>query len=81
MRADRSRQVERLYRSALEREEPARDAFLPAACPEDEELRREVPSLLDQPGGGSAEPPFAVGSLSDHWRSRRRRDGHGLPST
>jgi Tol biopolymer transport system component/predicted Ser/Thr protein kinase len=52
MRPDRWRQVEQLYHSALEREESARDEFLREACREDEELRREVRSLLDQTTSG-----------------------------
>ena len=44
--ADRWRQVEGLYHSALEREERQRPAFLEEACAGDEELRREVGSLL-----------------------------------
>ena len=38
--------IERLYHEALERAEPERAAFLAEACAGDEELRREVESLL-----------------------------------
>ncbi len=48
MRMDRWRRVEQLYHSALEREEPARDAFLREVCRDDEELYSEVRSLLYQ---------------------------------
>jgi Tol biopolymer transport system component/predicted Ser/Thr protein kinase len=61
MRPERWRQVEELYHSALEREEPARDAFLRAACREDEELRREVRSLLDQTASGLLDHPLQLG--------------------
>ena len=61
MRPDRWRQVESLYHSALEREEPARDAFLREACREDEELRCEVRSLLDQTEGGVLNRPLQLG--------------------
>jgi serine/threonine protein kinase len=61
MRPDRWRQVESLYHSALEREEPARDAFLREACREDEELRREVRSLLDQTDSGVLNRPLRLG--------------------
>ncbi|HEY7185880.1 MAG TPA: protein kinase [Vicinamibacterales bacterium] len=39
-------EVERLYHEALARAERARDSFLHKACGDDEELRREVMSLL-----------------------------------
>jgi serine/threonine-protein kinase len=44
--ADRWPRIERLYIEALERDPPAREAFLEAACEGDDELRREVRSLL-----------------------------------
>jgi eukaryotic-like serine/threonine-protein kinase len=44
--ADRWPRIERLYIEALERDPPAREAFLEAACEGDEALRREVRSLL-----------------------------------
>ena len=61
MRPDRWRQVEQLYHSALEREEPARDAFLREACRADEELRCEVQSLLDQTESGLLDHPLQIG--------------------
>src|ERR1035441_6377072 len=61
MPPDRWRQVELLYHSALEREEPARDAFLREACREDEELRCEVRSLLDQTESGLLNRPLQLG--------------------
>jgi Tol biopolymer transport system component/predicted Ser/Thr protein kinase len=61
MRPDRWRQVEQLYHSAFEREESARDAFLREACREDEELRREVRSLLDQTESGLLNPSLQLG--------------------
>jgi len=61
MRPDRWRQVEKLYHSALEREEPARDAFLREACRDDEELRSEVRSLLDQAETGLLDHPLQLG--------------------
>jgi serine/threonine protein kinase len=61
MRPDRWRQVELLYHSALERQEPARDAFLRDACREDEELRCEVRSLLDQSESGLLDHPLQLG--------------------
>src|ERR1019366_2852206 len=61
MRPDRWRQVELLYHSALEREEQARDAFPREACREDEELRCEVRSLLDQTESGLLNRPLQLG--------------------
>ncbi len=61
MSPDRWRQVEHLYHSALEREEGARDAFLAQACRGDEELRREVRSLLEQPENGPLDQPAQLG--------------------
>ena len=48
MTPERWRQVEQIYHSAMEREESHRAAFLEKACAGDEELRREVESLLAQ---------------------------------
>src|SRR6266852_308187 len=48
MTAERWRQVEKLYHSALERQPDQRGVFLTEACQGDEELRREVESLLSQ---------------------------------
>ncbi len=50
MKAERWERVAELYRAALEREAGERGAFLAAACAGDEELRREVESLLAQEG-------------------------------
>ncbi len=46
MRPERWRQIDRLYQAALERDAAERGAFLDEACRGDEELRREVESLL-----------------------------------
>jgi Tol biopolymer transport system component len=46
MEAERWRQVEQLCQAALDRAPSKRAAFLAAACAQDEELRREVESLL-----------------------------------
>jgi eukaryotic-like serine/threonine-protein kinase len=50
MNPERWRQIERLYHSVLLREPEHRAAFLAAAGGDDEELRREVASLLAQSG-------------------------------
>jgi hypothetical protein len=49
MRPERWQQIEKLYHSALKQEASRRTAFLQEACPGDEDLRREVESLLAQP--------------------------------
>jgi len=51
MDPERRRRVEDIYRGALEREGPARAAYLDSACP-DPEVRREVEALLDRSVGG-----------------------------
>ena len=50
MKAERWKQVERLYHSTLEKEAAERAAFLAEACAGDEGLRREVESLLSYEG-------------------------------
>jgi serine/threonine protein kinase len=44
--ADRWSDIERVYLEALERDVATREAFLETACKDDEDLRREVRSLL-----------------------------------
>jgi eukaryotic-like serine/threonine-protein kinase len=51
MTPDRWQQIERLYYSALEREESQRASYLRAACAGDESLVKEVESLLAQEKG------------------------------
>jgi serine/threonine protein kinase len=46
MNAERWSQIDRLYHSAREQEPGERDRFLRQACSGDEELRREIESLL-----------------------------------
>jgi hypothetical protein len=58
MNAERWRQVDRLYHSALEREPDERAAFLAEACQGDEELRREVDELLAQDSSSDREAGF-----------------------
>ncbi len=54
MHPERWRQIEELYHSAIEREPDERRLFLDKACLGDDELRREVESLLAQDEAGSA---------------------------
>ncbi|MGH9843345.1 MAG: serine/threonine-protein kinase [Blastocatellia bacterium] len=63
MTPDRWKQVERLYHAALEREPESRAEFLDEACAADEELRREVASLLaydDRPASFIEAPVLEV---------------------
>lgn len=53
MSPDRFRKVEELYHEALEREPAGRASFLADACRDDDELKREVESLLEQRSGRS----------------------------
>ena len=48
---DRWSAVERLYHAALEQDPNERDAYLRVACSGDDEVRREVESLLANEGG------------------------------
>ena len=52
MSSERWRLVERLYHDALERPAAERPAFLAEACAGDEQLRREIESLLAQDMSG-----------------------------
>jgi serine/threonine protein kinase len=54
MNPDRWREVERLYQSALQHEPRNRDAFLAEASGGDDELRRELETLLAQSGSTGA---------------------------
>lgn len=67
---DRWQQIERLCHSALEREESQRGEFVKEVCAGDEELRREVESLLahDQAAGTFLQEPaikVAAGALRE----------------
>jgi hypothetical protein len=48
MATDRWSRVAEIYQSALDRSPGEREAYLAAACEDDDELRREVASLLAQ---------------------------------
>ncbi|MFN7943903.1 MAG: protein kinase [Blastocatellia bacterium] len=72
MTSERWKQIEELYHAALEREPGARAAYLAAACAGDEELRREVVSLLgyDDKSDILIESPVlevAARELGDDW--------------
>jgi serine/threonine protein kinase len=63
MESEKWRQIESLYNAALERDATERAAFLIEACAGNDELRREVESLLavhEQAGGFMAAPALEI---------------------
>ncbi len=73
MAPERWREIERLYLSALECAPERRAAFLEDACG-DEDLRREVESLLQQSGEGVLDKPLWQ-ALDDLGRDPRQSQG------
>ena len=64
MTAERWRQVSRIYHDALARDPRARETFVREACDSDENMRKEVESLLAQPVSAEnflGKPAAAVG--------------------
>jgi serine/threonine protein kinase len=57
MAPERWRQIEHLYHTALEHTTERRSAFLEEACGGDDDLRREVESLLQQDDEGVLDEP------------------------
>src|ERR1051325_10625040 len=57
MDPDRLRRIEELYHDARDRAPEERGAYLDRVCAGDEELRREIASLLDQSDSGPMENP------------------------
>src|SRR5580700_3663548 len=58
MAPERWVEIERLYHSALDCSPERRSAFLKEACRGDEDLRREVESLLQQSAEGVLDKPL-----------------------
>lgn len=84
MTPERWRQIEDLYHSAQACEPSRRPAFLEEACAEDEELRREVQSLLEQEDKAKKfmERPAmqeAAKALAEE-KARSRKTGESGPS-
>lgn len=67
MNRERWKEVERLYFAALEREAAERPEFLQQACSGDEDLRREVESLLQQQPRLNELASSVPGPLADLW--------------
>ena len=86
MTPERWRQVTELFHAALARDESQRAAFLRDACPDDEPLRHEVASMLDQRAdaeGFLEVPAFAVAVgvvAEDRGQSLAGRTGAGRMS-
>ena len=66
MDPERWKQIEQLCEAALERDESQRAEFLKQACGEDQELRREVESLLrhQKKADGAGTRPFRIGLIT-----------------
>ena len=81
MSPHRLRQVEDLYHSAWEQAPEQRGGFLAEACRGDEELRREVKSLLAQSSSGDVmerpAPEFAADLLAGVCEPPFRRGNRG----
>ena len=79
--ADRWQQASQIYLAARERDPADRDAFVSEACAGDEDLRREVESLLGYEGGADAwierpavalAAPMLDNSASPSWLTGRQ---------
>ena len=65
MDPERWRQIEKLYRAALEEEPACRSLFLAEACQADADLRGEVESLLEQTAAMDAQGVRMVWGAAD----------------
>src|SRR5438132_794110 len=73
MKAERWRQIETIFHAARELTSGERAVFLAKACAGDEELRREIDSLLTEHdrGGGSILGDVAS-DLADEWAQEQQ---------
>ena len=70
MTPERWKRIEELYHAARNRPPGERAAFLAEACPDDEALRRDVESLLNEPvsADGFLDAPARVGGAGSRQR-------------
>jgi serine/threonine protein kinase len=73
MEAERWQQIERLFHSALRRAPNERAALLSEACAGDEELRREVESLLTEHVRGGSLLETAASDLAADWAQHQHQ--------
>ena len=90
MRAERWIEIRRVLRSVLERAPEDRNAALAQACQDNEQLRREVQSLLTHEipaetflersaiRAGLAEPPMTAGTRVGPYRLERQLGDGGM---
>jgi serine/threonine protein kinase/tetratricopeptide (TPR) repeat protein len=73
MKAERWREIEKLFHAALERDARERAAFVDEVCAGDDDLRREVETLLDESerGGNLLETPAA--DLAAAWAKEQEQ--------
>ena len=83
MTPDRWARVKEIFNSALERDEKDRPAFLAQACGSDEDLRREVQSLLQEHSPTAViespvRPPDLSGRAITHYRILQKLGAGGM---
>jgi serine/threonine protein kinase/Tol biopolymer transport system component len=81
MKPERWQQVAQLHRAALEREESERAAFLREACAGDEDLRREVESLLAYEGKDESFLESPALEVAARQLAREEAEARGRPSS
>jgi serine/threonine protein kinase/Tfp pilus assembly protein PilF len=73
MKAERWREIENLFHAATERDSRERAAFLDHACAGDDDLRREVETLLDQSERGCDLLETTAADLASEWVKEQQR--------
>src|SRR5208337_3272311 len=81
MKPERWEQVAQLHRAALEREGSERSAFLREACGGDEDLRREVESLLAYEGKKASFLEWPAMEVAARQLARGEAETRGGPSS
>jgi serine/threonine protein kinase/Tfp pilus assembly protein PilF len=73
MTAERWREIEKLFHAALERDSRERAAFLDEACAGDDDLRREVETLLAESERGDTLLETPAADLAAGWAKEREQ--------